>query len=108
MSTSYTFEKCPFCLCNLKGISIVLCGKSDCRKIFCSVYGEVYLTNVQDKSGNHKKVNKETTQPVAGCIHCWMVRPLLWHPHRNEPQIGQRNEKGEPMERFHIRLGEIG
>ena len=39
---------------------------------------------------------------------CWTVRPLIWKRQRNEPQIGRRNDKGQPIERFHIRLGEIG
>ena len=108
MSTPHTFEKCPYCHCNSKGISIVLCGNSNCRKIFCSVCGEVYLSSVQDDKGMQEEEVPIERQPMAGCIHCWTVRPLIWNPQRNEPQIGRRNDKEQPIERFHIRLGEIG
>ena len=108
MSTSHTFEKCPHCHCNSKGISIVLCGNSKCRKIFCSVCGGVYLSNTQDDKGTQEEETQIEGQPMAGCIHCWSVRPLIWKRQRNEPQIGRRNDKGQPVERFHTRLGEIG
>ena len=108
MSTSHTFEKCPYCQCNSKGISVILCGHSKCRKIFCSVCGEVYLANVHEEEGIQDEEIKEEGQPMAGCIHCWTVRPLNWQKQRDEPQIGRCNDKGQPIERFHIRLGEIG
>ena len=107
MSIHYTFEKCPYCHCNSKGISIVLCGNSNCRKIFCSVCGEVYLSSTQDDKKTQEDGTQLEGQPIAGCIHCWTVRPLIWKPQRNEPQIGLCNDKGQPVERFHTRLGEI-
>ena len=107
MATPHTFEKCPHCHCNSKGTSIVLCGHSKCRKIFCSVCGEVYLANVQEEKGTLGEEIRVEGQPMAGCIHCWTVRPLIWQKQKNEPQIGQYNDKGKPIERFHIRLGEI-
>ena len=108
MSTSYIFEKCPHCHCKSKGISIILCGNSKCRKIFCSVCGEVYLANIDDDKVVQDDDVGEKEQPMAGCIHCWTVRPLIWKKQRSEPQIGRHNDKGQPIERFHIRLGEIG
>jgi hypothetical protein len=104
MSISHTFEKCSFCQCNSEGISIVLCGNSQCRKIFCSACGEIYLSGV---SSSNTDVEGQESQPVAGCIHCWTVRPLIWSPPKGEPQIGKKNEQGKPIERHHIRLGEI-
>ena len=108
MPISHTFEKCPFCQCNSKGISIVLCGNSQCRKIFCSVCGEIYLsphTEQSQKITSSKEILHNHT--MAGCIHCWTVRPLLWKATRGEPQIGIRDSSNQPIERQHIRLGEI-
>ena len=108
MSFSHTFAKCPFCQCNSKGISIVLCGNANCRKIFCSVCGEIYLSP-SDENGQKNPMDQRDIkqQAVAGCIHCWTVRPLIWNHSKGEPQIGKHEPNGRPIERQHIRMGEI-
>ena len=106
MSILHTFAKCPYCQCNSKGISIVICGNSQCKKIFCSVCGEVYLHQSSDSNKNEKQEDKK--DPVAGCIHCWTVRKLIWNPTKEEPQIGKRDADGQPIELNHRRLGEVG
>ena len=86
----------------------MLCGNSQCRKIFCSVCGELYLSPLDTKSHSIPKEQQSIkNQTVAGCIHCWTVRPLLWNRTKGEPQIGKLDSNGHPIERQHLRLGEI-